>query len=678
MMMRVLQDHVFKDQRGRPVAKVKNDLINIVQRKVLEDLRARGIIGPPETFVPRLSGAPLPAWCPKKRVGIWLTTTPFYSGGRIHLYQYAWTLMKLGAEVMLITNQSPRWAADYPADHRPHLLIDGKDGIPDDIDLIVTDSKGDVGKRALAYKKSHPRIPFVCFNFETPNWVAGFVPDYAKKLESHPEVFQNANLLIANSRQSAKFLGEWMGPEYPIPIHVIPPAANTSVLDQADSLPPLLDPKRPYAVWSARNAEYKNGRMAMDAILAQKAPFDLWMIGQRPDNIPQATAEHRIEYLAGIPDAQKMSLFKNAAVALAPSLFEGYGMVPAEALCCGTPVIAYDLPVLREEYGDRIIYAKWDDPKDFISKIRGVLENRPKIDAGEARVKYGLPAMEKAIEAVPSHCISKPEISVQLIAYWGFIPESIESIYPYVKEILIAFGRDPNAEEIDDGSWERLQEWIATKDLDRKIRVERREVWTGGKVEMREWCVQHSSGNRMLMLDGDEIWVNLEPWIQGVVYGTPRWVNFWHNLRFWVYDSAELVGRRWGFRVKEGEPGSFCPHYRYSAWRSSYFFKLHHSPVDTDGRQLYDRQPKPTLSIPETKIYHLGHCLPPGIMQAKHEFYLRRDGRDPQRIDRMNCWRKWDGHPGNSGDGIVADVNWPIPEIVQRAYDGMQSWKIKI
>jgi glycosyltransferase involved in cell wall biosynthesis len=34
-----------------------------------------------------------------------------------------------------------------------------------------------------------------------------------------------------------------------------------------------------------------------------------------------------------------------------PSLFEGWGIAVAEALACGIPVVAYDIPALREVFG---------------------------------------------------------------------------------------------------------------------------------------------------------------------------------------------------------------------------------------------------------------------------------------------------------------------------------------
>jgi len=51
------------------------------------------------------------------------------------------------------------------------------------------------------------------------------------------------------------------------------------------------------------------------------------------------------------------SVYRRAALVLLPSEREGFGLPLVEALACGTPVVASDLPVLREVGGDAASYA---------------------------------------------------------------------------------------------------------------------------------------------------------------------------------------------------------------------------------------------------------------------------------------------------------------------------------
>lgn len=50
-------------------------------------------------------------------------------------------------------------------------------------------------------------------------------------------------------------------------------------------------------------------------------------------------------------DRELYGLLKSSQVFVFPSLFEGWGIAVAEALACGLPVVAYDIPALREIFG---------------------------------------------------------------------------------------------------------------------------------------------------------------------------------------------------------------------------------------------------------------------------------------------------------------------------------------
>ena len=64
---------------------------------------------------------------------------------------------------------------------------------------------------------------------------------------------------------------------------------------------------------------------------------------------------------ASLPDGAVAALIDGAAGLLHPSLAEGFGYPPAEALALGTPAICSDLPVYREILGDLPVYLPPDD-----------------------------------------------------------------------------------------------------------------------------------------------------------------------------------------------------------------------------------------------------------------------------------------------------------------------------
>lgn len=54
----------------------------------------------------------------------------------------------------------------------------------------------------------------------------------------------------------------------------------------------------------------------------------------------------------GVPYESMPEVFKEAKVLILPSMYEGFELVTVEALCCGTPVIGYNVGAISELYSD--------------------------------------------------------------------------------------------------------------------------------------------------------------------------------------------------------------------------------------------------------------------------------------------------------------------------------------
>jgi glycosyltransferase involved in cell wall biosynthesis len=57
------------------------------------------------------------------------------------------------------------------------------------------------------------------------------------------------------------------------------------------------------------------------------------------------------------------------------SKHEGYGLAPLEAMACGLPVLASDIPVLREVIGTNALFFDIHDPAGLAQKIKTVVDN---------------------------------------------------------------------------------------------------------------------------------------------------------------------------------------------------------------------------------------------------------------------------------------------------------------
>lgn len=81
------------------------------------------------------------------------------------------------------------------------------------------------------------------------------------------------------------------------------------------------------------------------------------------------------------------AVYRRAGVVLMPSEAEGFGLPVVEALACGVPVIATDLPVLREVGGDAVTYCKLGDVHAWANAVIELLSETA--ESREARQGRG-------------------------------------------------------------------------------------------------------------------------------------------------------------------------------------------------------------------------------------------------------------------------------------------------
>ena len=82
-----------------------------------------------------------------------------------------------------------------------------------------------------------------------------------------------------------------------------------------------------------------------------------------------------IDWLGYINNEAKYEIYRSAKVMVHPTVFDNNGMVAAEALCSGLPVVMYDLPALREVYTTGCVKVPFGDQARFAAEVSRLLGN---------------------------------------------------------------------------------------------------------------------------------------------------------------------------------------------------------------------------------------------------------------------------------------------------------------
>lgn len=83
----------------------------------------------------------------------------------------------------------------------------------------------------------------------------------------------------------------------------------------------------------------------------------------------------KASYLGRVSDAALKALYENASCFIMPSLYEGYGLPAVEAMTCGCPVIAADIPALRESCGEAALFCNPLAPADITKVTLALLDD---------------------------------------------------------------------------------------------------------------------------------------------------------------------------------------------------------------------------------------------------------------------------------------------------------------
>lgn len=160
-------------------------------------------------------------------------------------------------------------------------------------------------------------------------------------------------------------------------IHVVPEAAD-AVFSPRDAAQVATVRRRyrlpdDYLLWVG-SLRRPDPRKRVAALTEAPRTLPLVLVG---DHSQWARELQDVILTGAVPDDHLAAIYSGARALVFPSDDEGFGLPTVEALACGTPVVACDVPALREVLGPRATFVSTDDLPGLLAKAEHSVRPAP-------------------------------------------------------------------------------------------------------------------------------------------------------------------------------------------------------------------------------------------------------------------------------------------------------------
>lgn len=214
-----------------------------------------------------------------------------------------------------------------------------------------------------------------------------------------PIVARKAEKILTVSEFSKKEIERLLGVP-PHKISVVYNAVSDSFL-QKEAEVGTTDLSQPYILAVFSLDPRKNIDVLIQAYKESKIEIPLYVIGGGNSvfgDLKIKNMPYNIKFLGRVSDEELVAYYKNATLFVYPSLYEGFGLPPLEALMCGCRnVLLSDLEVFHEVYGDNVNYVEGDSVNSLSAAMNKALLNEnksPNIEELRKRYSWDLVAQK--------------------------------------------------------------------------------------------------------------------------------------------------------------------------------------------------------------------------------------------------------------------------------------------
>ncbi|MES2199441.1 MAG: glycosyltransferase family 1 protein [Chlamydiota bacterium] len=202
-----------------------------------------------------------------------------------------------------------------------------------------------------------------------------FFPKWKGKMASFllKGAVKRSDLVLTVSEFSRKEIASYL-PVAGDKIHVLPNGAPEKNEEGDFSLKDF-GLNQPFILYVGNSKPHKNVDRLLKAFFHLSPCYDLVLVG--PEKCFSTVQNHtRIKRLYKVSDEKLYFLYKKAELLVHPSLYEGFGLTPLEAMNFGCPVVASHAASIPEVCGEAAYYVDPYDEKALYQGMKEVLENR--------------------------------------------------------------------------------------------------------------------------------------------------------------------------------------------------------------------------------------------------------------------------------------------------------------
>jgi glycosyltransferase involved in cell wall biosynthesis len=192
---------------------------------------------------------------------------------------------------------------------------------------------------------------------------------------------RNSRLVIAISEHVRESIVERLG--------IQPDRVRVAYLGiDLERLRPGEGQREPIILYPANGWPHKNHARLLDAfrlIRDERPELRLVLTGEGLERLPKADG---VENRGHVPRDELVGLYQRAQALVFPSLYEGFGLPPLEAMACGCPVAVSRAGALPEVCAEAARYFDPEDPEDIATAALALLANpRELVERGLERAR---------------------------------------------------------------------------------------------------------------------------------------------------------------------------------------------------------------------------------------------------------------------------------------------------